>query len=336
MKTITTFALMFLVASIVLGGITNTAFAQDDPTILLKLVKRAQEQISSQISENSSDKIKRMFQEGTHHVDSLEKALQSDNVNSAKEYFLSAMNLFKEISRHLPESDIEPQKESTRLDTRNPTSDLKRLFAHVENLKIIAMKHDASIDFSKLDGLFIIVSQQIHYQDFIVASDTFYEIKEEIIKVNKELYDKASKHESELAKNYAQKYLEQLDRLIENAKKRDISDTIIQKLEIAKENLSFANNPAEIIKEIREIMSIKDQFELTSNDKLESKVLQAEIIIFRLAQIDIDQYLLEDARNSLQIIKEHLTEGEFDDANEQLRDLSAQLKQIKNSTDILS
>ena len=101
-------------------------------------------------------------------------------------------------------------------------------------------------------------------------------------------------------KHYAQKYLEQLDRLIEHAKKQGVSDEIIEKLETAKENLSSADNPAEIVKEIRKIMSIKDQFELTKNDRLESRVLQVEKIISRLAQVDgVDTDLLEDARNTL-------------------------------------
>ena len=80
-------------------------------------------------------------------------------------------------------------------------------------------------------------------------------------------------------------------------------------------------------------MSIKDQFELTKNDRLESRVLQVEKIISRLAQVDgVDRDLLEDARNTLQSIKELLADGEFDEANQQLRDLANQLKEIKNST----
>ena len=80
-------------------------------------------------------------------------------------------------------------------------------------------------------------------------------------------------------------------------------------------------------------MSIKDQFELTKNDRLESRVLQVEKIISRLAQVDgVDTDLLEDARNTLQSIKELLADGEFDEANQQLRDLANQLKEIKNST----
>lgn len=335
MKTVTTFALLLLVVSIGLGGITNSAHAQDDPAILLKLAKRAQDQISNQISYNSPDNIQRMFNEGTYHVESLEKAIGADDAESAKEHFLSAMKIFKEISRNLSASDSVAQAESTTVtsDVRNPSSDLKRLFAYVESLKTIAMKHDAAIDFSTLDRLFTTAIQQIRSGEYQQAFETLQEIKHKVIEVKKELRDKASEQESERAKYYAQKYLEKMDRLIENAKKQGVSAEIIEKLEVAKEHLSSADNPAEISEEIRKIISIKDQFELTKNDRIESRVLQVEKIISRLAQVDgVDADLLEDARNTLESIKELLTDGEFDEANQQLRDLASQLKEIKNST----
>lgn len=339
MKTITASALMLLVASIGLGGITNPALAQDDPAILLKLAKRAQDQISNQISDNPSDEINKMFSEGARHVDSLAKSLRTDDASSAKEHFLSAMKIFKEISRHLPASDSVRPDESTfgASDARNPTSDLERLSTYVESLKTIAKNHDASIDFSNLDRLFATALQQISSHEYQEASGTLHEIKQEATKVKKELCDKASKQESERAKDYAQKYLEQLDRLIDNAKKQGISDEIIEKLETAKENLSSADNPAEIAKEIRKIMSIKDQFELTENDGLESRVLQIEKTISKLAQADrVDMDLLEYAGNALEIIKDLLAGGEFDEANQQLRDLADRLEETKNSTRQLS
>lgn len=335
MKTVTTFALMLLVASIGLGGIANPSSAHDDPTILLKLAKHAQNQISNQIPDSSSDKIQRMFDEGIHHVDSLEEAIRSDDVESAKEHFLSAMKIFKEISRHISATDSESWDESATEDgdVRDPTSDLKRLLSYVESIKTIAKKHDAAIDFSTLDRLLVTATQQVSSHEYQQAFETLHEIKQEVIKVKKELRDKAAQQESQRAKHYAQKYLEKLDRLIENAKKQGVSDEIIEKLEAAKENLSSAENPAEIIKEIRKIMSIKDQFELTKNDGLESRFLQAEKAISRLVQVDgVDAGLLDDARNTLEIIKALLAGGEFHEADHQLDDLANQLKEIENST----
>ena len=94
------------------------------------------------------------------------------------------------------------------------------------------------IDFSELDELFKQARQQISDHEFAQALETIYEIKETIVDINKELREKASKQESQRANEYAQKYLEQLNRLIENAKKQGVSDEIIERLETARENLS--------------------------------------------------------------------------------------------------
>ena len=331
MKSVTSFALVILVASMAFGGITSNAYAADDPAIL-KIAKRAQEQISNQISDDSSDKIKRLFEKGTQQVEFLEKSLRSDNVSAAKEHFLSAMKIFKEISRHLTTSVSDVESLSVRDTAKNPSSDLQRLQSYVDNLKTIAKKHDAAIDFSELNELFTKARQQIAGHQFAQALDTIHEIKETIVDVNKELREKASKQESQRAKVYAQKYLEQLDRLIENAKKQGISDEIIVKLESAKENLSSMDDPRQIIDEIRKIISLKDQFELTKNDRLESRILQVEKTLSRLSQVDgVDEEDLLDARDTLQSIKQNLNDGESETANEQLRDLAKQLAEIKNS-----
>ena len=342
MKTVATFGLLILVASMALGGMTSNVSAADDPAVLLKIAKRAQEQIQNQISTDSPDKVKRLYQEGTQKIDALEKALRSDDMESAKENFLSAMQIFKKISRHLATSDAgsdvasqtTPQTESASVrDTvKDPSNDLQRLQVYVNSLKTIAKKHDATINFSELDELFAKARQHISNHQFALALETLHEIKEAIVEINKELREKASKQESQRANDYAQKYLEQLDRLIEHAKKQGVSDEIIQKLETAKENLASADNPKKIVEEIRKIMSIKDQFELTKSDRLESRVLQVEKNLSRLSQVDgVDQDDLADARNTLQSIKRHLAEGEFDTANDLLRSLAKQLQEIKKS-----
>lgn len=342
MKSIVTFSLLILVASMAFGGMTNSIYAQDDPTILLKLAKRAQNQIENQISSDSPDKIKKLFDEGIHEVNALEKAIRNDDVDSAKKYFLSAMKIFTQISRYSPTtdvatetaSDITPKttSESTRQNVKDPSNDIQRLQVYVNSLKTIAKKYDASINFTQLDELFSISRQQISNHEFTQALETLQEIKETIVDINKQIREEASKKESQRAKEYAQQYLEQLDRLIENAKKQDLSDEIIEKLENAKENLSSADNPREIVEQIRKIISIKDQFELTKNDRLESRVLQVEKTLLRLSQIDgIDEGLIEDAKNTLNSIKRSLSDGEIDVANDLLRNLAKQLQEIKNS-----
>jgi flagellin-specific chaperone FliS len=338
MKTITTFGLLVLVLSMTFGGVINNVYAEDDPTILLKIAKRAQEQIHNQISDDSSDKVKGLFEEGAQKVIVLEEALKNNDSVSAKEYFLSAMKIFKEISQHLTTSDgsfnveSQPASKTTRDTSKDPSNDLQRLQMYVDSLKTIAKRYDAVIDFSELDTLFVKARQGINDNQFTQAIETIDTIKETITELNTNLREAASQQESQLATEYAQKYLEQLDRLIENAKKQGVSDEIIEKLETAKENLSSAENPSDIIQEIRKIMSIKDQFELTKNDRLESRVLQIEKTLLRLSQMDgVEQDDLADARDMLQRIKQNLNDGEFETVNELLRDLAKQLEEIKKS-----
>ncbi|MCA9828761.1 MAG: hypothetical protein KC444_10335 [Nitrosopumilus sp.] len=333
MKTVATFALLILVTSMIFGGMTSNVSAQDDPAILLKIAKRAQEQIHNQISDNSSSKVKELFEEGMQKVSALENALANDDINSAKEHFLSAMKIFTEISRQ-SSSNVSPQAETTtvRNNVKDPSNDLQRLQVYVTSLKTIAKKYNTTIDFSELDGLFSQARQMVSDRQFPLALETLSKIKEKIVELNKELREEASKQEFQRAKEYAQQYLEQLDRLIENAKKQGVSDEIIEQLETAKENLSLADDKNEIIEQIRKIISIKDQFELTKNDRLESRVLQLEKTISRLSQTDgVNLDDLKDARSTIQIIKSHLYNGEFETANDLLRDLAKQLEEIKNS-----
>ncbi len=333
MKTIATFGLLILVASMVVGGMTSNVSAQDDPTILLKIAKRAQEQINNHISSDPSDKIQGLFEEGKQKVTLLEEALENNNVASAKEYFLSTMEIFTKISKQLETSDVTHTTETVSVNNiQNLSNDLQRIQAYVDNLKIIAQKHNTSIDFSDLDELFILAEQQINDNQYTLASKTIHEIKDTARETKKELREEASKQESHRAKAYAQKYLEQLDRLIEHAKKQGIADEIVEKLEASKENLSTAENPTEIIQEIRKIKSIKDKFELTKNDELESRVLKIEKTMTLLSQIDeINQDDLTDAQSVLENIKHHLNEGEFEIAKELLKNLTRQLQDIKNS-----
>jgi len=333
MKTVVTFAMLILVTSMIFGGMTSNVSAQDDPAILLKIAKRAQEQIHNQISDNSSSKVKELFEEGMQKVSALENALANDDINSAKEHFLSAMKIFTEISKQ-SSSNVSPQVETTtvRNDVKDPSNDLQRLQVYVTSLKIIAKKYNTTIDFSELDELFSQARQMISDRQSALALETLSKIKEKIVELNKELREEASKQEFQRAKEYAQQYLEQLDRLIENAKKQGVADEIIEQLETAKENLSLADDKNEIIEQIRKIISIKDQFELTKNDRLESRVLQLEKTISRLSQTDgVNLDDVKDARSTIQIIKNHLYNGEFETANDLLRDLAKQLEEIKNS-----
>ncbi len=331
MKKITSFVLLILVSSMILGGMTNLAQAQTDPYILLKIVKHAQKQLENQINQDSSDKIKQLFRDGAQQIKALEESLKNNEIDLAKQHFLSAMRIFKEVSQQLSINQSSTAEMATLKATVDPSADLLRMQNYVDNLKTIAKKYNTSVDFSEIDDLFVTAKKQIIDRQFDDALQTINKIKQITVDFNNKIREYASQQEQTRAKEYAQKYLEQLDRLIENAKNKGLSEDIIQKLETARENLSSATNAHEIIKQVREIISIKEQFELTKNDRLESRVMQIEKILFTLSNSDkLSQSDLEDAKKTLQTIKHHLSQGEFETANELLRSLATLLEQFQD------
>ena len=332
MKKIASFVLLILVSSMILGGMTNPAQAQTDPYILLKIAKHAQKQLENQINQDSSDKIKQLFKDGAQQIKALEESLKNNEIDLAKQHFLSAMRIFKEVSQQLSISQSSPAEMATlKATVEDPSADLLRMQNYVDNLKSIAKKYNTSVDFSEIDDLFVTAKKQIIDRQFDDALQTISKIKQITVDFNNKIREYASQQEQSRAKEYAQKYLEQLDRLIENAKNKGLSEDIIQKLETARENLSSATNPHEIIKQVREIISIKEQFELTKNDRLESRVMQIEKILFTLSNSDkLSQSDLEDAKKTLQTIKHHLSQGEFETANELLRSLATLLEQFQD------
>jgi len=332
MKKILSFVLLILVSSMILGGMTNPAQAQTDPYILLKIAKHAQKQLENQINQDSSDKIKQLFKDGAQQIKALEESLKNNEIDLAKQHFLSAMRIFKEVSQQLSINQSSPAEIATlKATAEDPSADLLRMQNYVDNLKSIAKKYNTSVNFSDIDNLFVTAKKQIIDRQFDDALQTISKIKQITVDFNNKIREYASQQEQTRAKEYAQKYLEQLDRLIENAKNKGLSEDIIQKLETARENLSSATNPHEIIKQVREIISIKEQFELTKNDRLESRVMQIEKILFTLSNSDkLSQSDLEDAKKTLQTIKHHLSQGEFETANELLRSLATLLEQFQD------
>ena len=331
MKTIAIIGILILTISLVFGGMTNTVLAQEDPSILTKIAKRAQDQILIQISNDSPKEILKLFEEGKKEVEAIEESLITNDLTSAKEHFLSAMRIFTEISRQSATTQFSHTETTTTQTTQlNPSNDLLRMYSYVNNLKAIAKNHNSTIDFTQLNGLFEIARNQINSNQFNEVSQTIHEIKKSIIEINAELRQQASHQESNRAQAFAQKYLKQLDRLIELAQDTGKSEDIIEKLKVARESLTLATSPGDIIKQVRNILLLQQQFELSESKLLELRIIQIEKTILGLSNSDqINSDPIIEINETLQTIKDHLSKSEFDQANELLGSLATILEKIQ-------
>ena len=330
MKSIAIYGLLVLTASLTLGGMTNTVFAQENPSILSQIATRAQEQIQIQMSNESSEELKKLFEEGKNEVEALDESLSNNDLTSAKKHFLSSMKIFTNISHQLTTVQTIKSEINTIQTVPNPSNDLLRMQSYVNSLKVIAKNQNAPLDFSSLDQSFAIAKNQINNNQFEEATQTIHEIKKIIIEFNTELRHQASQQESNRAQAFAQKYLKQLDRLIEHGQNTGMPEDIMQKFEYSRENLTLATSPSGVIKEVRNILLLQQQFEISENKLLDLRIIQAEKVILELSNSDqVNQDTMQEINESLQAIKDHISKKEFENANELLRLLATVLEQIQ-------
>ncbi len=330
MKPITIFSIIILSTALILGATTNTAFAQDDPSILSKIAKRAQEKIQNQITNFTSDETKTLFEDGKKGILALETALSNEDLALAKQEFLSTMKIFAQVSHQLASnqsSQIEPSTNPTTLD---PSNDLLRMKSYVTSLKAVAENHNSTVEFSPLDKLFTIANAQIKSHQYAKATNTIQEIKNTIVQLNEELRTQTSQQESNRAQIFANKYLQQIDRILDHGKKTGMSEEIVLKLENAKESLLLALSPADIIKEVRNILLIQNQFGISETNLLDLRISNSEQKILEISNSgQFTQNTIQGMNKNIETIKNHMDKQEFEQASELLKALETILEKIK-------
>ncbi len=330
MKSIAIFGLLILTVSLALGGATSLVYAQDNPPILLKIAQGAENQIRAQISNDSSEEIKNLFEEGQRGVAALEHSLSNNDLPSAKEQFLSTMKIFTKISHLLASNQTHQTETSINPATPNPSNDLHRMQGYVNNLKTIAKNQNTTVDFTSLENLFLDAKTQINNYRYTEATQTIQQIKETIIELNAEIRQQTSHQETNRAQAFAQKYLKQIDRLIEHAQITGMSEEIIEKLETSSESLSLATTPSAVVNEVRNFLLLQQQFELSEEKLLELRIIEMEKISLELSNSDqFNQNIIQGMNKNLETIKDHLDKREFERATELLNALGTILEKIQ-------
>ena len=330
MKSITIFVFLILTVSLALGGTTNLVYAQDNPHILIRIAQGAQDKIQSQISNDSSEEIKNLFEEGQKGVLSLENALANNDLASAKEHFLSTMKIFTNLSHQLASNQTSQPETRTISTVPNPTNDLHRMQGYVNSLKTIAKNQNATVDFTSVDNLFLDAKTQINNYRYTEATQTIQQIKESIIELNAELRQQSSQQETNRAQAFAEKYLKQLDRLIEHAQITGISEEIIEKLKTSSFNLSSTTSPSEVVSEVRNILVLQQQFELSESKLLELRIIELEKSILEISDSEqLNQDTIQGMNNNIQTIKDHVDKREFERATDLVNAFGSILEKIQ-------
>lgn len=245
MKTLAIFTIFVLIFGTTSTSFIGNAYAQDDPYVLLRIATQADKQILNQLDRIYGDSIPSnihdLYQRGHVAVESLDNSLP-DDVEQAKESFLTAMQSFKQITRMIPE----PITESDTSD-RDLKSELNRLHKYFQSLKTVSEKHATGIDFSEIERLFTQTHQQINFGEIEAATETIEQLGSLIEVIKNNIHEHDSHSESDRTKNFALKQLDRIKTILDEAASIDSDipeldevNSLIQEIEtmISEDNIS--------------------------------------------------------------------------------------------------
>ena len=257
MKKLAVFAIIVLIFGTISPSLVDGAYAQNDPSILLRIAVQADKQIVNELDGVYGDQIPNnlqiLYDKGHGAVYSLDESLPND-IEKAKQDFLLAMNSFMQISRIISQSS-EKVVAVTVSDTTSRTlsNELDRLVKYVKSLETISKKYDVDTesDFIKIYDLI----QELRKQDNEVNVG-IKKIKIILDSIKNDIRESALEQRSDFIKRFFDRLLDQIDKLLTKAQNDGVDQIQIDK-------------GHELILEIRELLS-KNQI----ND---AKVIFAEL-----------------------------------------------------------
>lgn len=248
MKTLAIFTIFVLISGVAFTSSANNAYAQNDPSILLHIATQADKQILNQLDRSYGDsipsKIQTLYEKGHASVESLKNSLP-DNIEQAREDFLTAMKSFKKITRMISEPITESKISAyTSESYRDFSSELDRLEKHVQNLKKISEKHNSEINFEEIDNLINEAHIQID-NGIDNTSEIIDKLKDLIHSIKKEIHESASNGASDRIKQFVDKQLKNIEKKLTRALDAGADETQI-------------DNAHELITEIKILISEND------------------------------------------------------------------------------
>jgi len=319
MNKLLVFFSLFLVASMCFVTIPNTAQADSQLDILVKITQNTKEHIKNDIDKlnNVSQEVYDFFDEGTKETALLIQAAEKEDASSTKQHFISAMIAFKQAS--LAISENESQK-TPQVATYDHSQTITKYENNIKKLKLISAKLNADIDFEQIDQLLALAKENISKGSIEQTKQAIGKISSEGKQIQKLLYEISEQNRIHKAKQFVQKHTERINSLILQAKTFGLDKTanVLAQSQI---QLLQANTTGQIKQQFKIIIIHQQKVEQVKETnqaellKLQALLVPLEKKAQRLAddlkENNTADYLLKRAFNLIEEVKQDIKELEY-------------------------
>jgi len=246
------FFALFLVGSMCFVFIPNTAHADSQLDILVKITQNTKEHIKSDIDKlsNISQEVYDFYDKGTRKTILLIQATEKEDAESARQHFIDAMIAFKQASLAISQTESQKSTQTIVLD-HSPT--IKKYESNIYKLKIISSKLNADVDFEQIDQLLALAKANNAKGSLEQAKEVLDKIASEGKQIQKLLYEISEQKRILKAKQFVQKHAERINSLILQAKTFGLDKTAVD-LQQSQVQLLQANSTNQIKQQFKIII----------------------------------------------------------------------------------
>jgi len=245
--------LLALVGTLILNGPIQS-YADPQLDALLQIATQARENLKMSISQidNVPDEITNLFSQGSNETDALSNSINQNDVASARQHFLSAMNFFKVTNEKINSLNITQTNDQAQTSILQLQSEISRIEKIGEMLKTISITNHASLDFSQFDQLIQKAKQDLDNGNTSEASKSIGEANSIVIDAHHSLTEVAKQRTSERAKDFTEKQIDRLGK-IENASEN--STTQAPKIPPTRtiSNFTIYENPKDVVTKLKKL-----------------------------------------------------------------------------------
>jgi hypothetical protein len=287
---------LFAISGLLLPTTVMTTEAASNQDYMLTIAENAKSYIKSKIDkmDNSDSRILDLYGQSNAEINKLSVAIDSGDVKSARDLFVSSMSKLKQVSVMLNQLE-ETKSQDAALPDQSQI--IKRYEMNYQKLQQISKKLGANIDFSELESLLSLAKQNNQQGNTEKTKQALDQIALKGLQIYKTLQSVNEQNKIVRAQALAEKYIDRINTLIVEAKTSGLLD-YVQRLENTKTQLVSSNNTSEITKNIRIVITINNDIKEINKNNLqqinidEIRLSQTQRISSELNQLETKAKLL--------------------------------------------
>src|SRR5574337_1765431 len=255
---ILTIIIAALVGTLILNGPIQS-YADPQLDTLVNIATQARDSLNISISQipNVPDKITSLYKQGSSETDALTQAANKQDIVSAKQHFLSAMNFFKTTNDAINSFNATEVNDQQRVDVIQLQSEITRLEKITETLQTIAITNHVDFNFTQLNTSIQNAKQALDAGNVTAASKLIDSANQLIVDAHQSLSETAQQMTTNRAKDFTEKQIERYDKINDlNATENPvIQQTSNVTVSNTSSNLTSTENPGEMIAKLRKLVS---------------------------------------------------------------------------------